>query len=65
MLVIFNGSVVDLPDAATIADLVIRVRPPQPFAVAVNMIFVPRNLHDTHALHADDRIELIIPVTGG
>jgi hypothetical protein len=36
-----------------------------PFAAAVNMAFVPRTLYNDTQLHADDRIELIAPVTGG
>ncbi len=36
-----------------------------PFAVAVNRQFVPRSNYAAHALQADDRIEVIRPVTGG
>jgi sulfur carrier protein len=63
--VIVNGSAVEFQSGATVADVVTHVQPAQPFAVAVNMVFVPRTLHDSHILCADDQIELIVPVTGG
>ena len=36
-----------------------------PFAAAVNMQFVPKKNYATHALQPGDKIELIVPVTGG
>ena len=36
-----------------------------PFAAAVNMQFVPKKNYATHPLQAGDKIELIVPVTGG
>ena len=54
-----------LPSPATLADAV-RVSGVQPpFAAAVNLQFVPRSQYAQHRLAAQDRIELISPVTGG
>jgi sulfur carrier protein len=36
-----------------------------PYAVAVNLSFVPKTKHAEHILHENDRIEIIAPVTGG
>jgi len=54
-----------LPAEATLADAV-RVSGVQPpFAAAVNLQFVPRSQYAQQRLQAQDRIELISPVTGG
>ena len=37
----------------------------QPFAVAVNLQFIPRSAYDTTLLKAGDLIEIVHPVTGG
>lgn len=55
----------DLPELATLADAIAVLRPRPPFAAAVNLQFVPRQLYAEHALQAGDRVELIAPVTGG
>lgn len=60
-----NGNAVDMPASATVADVVTLLQPARPFAVAVNLVFVPSNMHDTHSLQDDDQVELITPVTGG
>ena len=36
-----------------------------PFAVAVNTVFVPNTHYAEQLLQADDRVEIISPVTGG
>jgi len=50
---------------ATLADAIERIGIRPPFAAAVNLSFVPRGQHGTHALKAGDRVELIAPITGG
>jgi sulfur carrier protein len=41
----------------------IEARPP--YAVAVNLQFVPKTLHAEYILHENDQVEIIAPVTGG
>lgn len=65
MKVLLNGTAIELPEGATVADAIARLTPTPPFAVAVNLNFVPQPAHASHALHAGDRIEIIAPVTGG
>ena len=54
-----------LPEGATLADAIALIDAQPPFAAAVNLAFVPRSHHASHALRPDDRVEVIRPVTGG
>ena len=54
-----------LTDGATVADALVAIAAQPPFAVAVNTVFVPSPQHALHRLFADDRVEIISPVTGG
>ena len=65
MNVTVNQKNMDLPDNATVADVVAQVQAKPPFAVAVNMQFVPNTRYAHDALAAGDAIEIIAPVTGG
>lgn len=65
MNVFINQTAVDLPAGATVADAVAHLNPRPPFAVAVNLQFVPGARYAAHALQAGDQIEIIAPVTGG
>jgi sulfur carrier protein len=63
--VLINQQPHSLPAGATLADATLLLQARQPFAAAVNLCFVPRADHGTHALADGDRIEIIAPVTGG
>ena len=63
--VLINQQPYSLPAGATLADATLLLQARQPFAAAVNLCFVPRAAHATHALAHGDRIEIIAPVTGG
>jgi len=65
MNVLINDLPHALPDSAVLADALRAIDAKPPFAVAVNRAFVPRSAYALHALAADDRIEVIRPVTGG
>ena len=69
MKIWINAQPAELPDGASVADAVARAtdgQPPQaPFAVAVNLQFVPRAQYALTPLRAGDRVEVIAPVTGG
>jgi sulfur carrier protein len=54
-----------LPPGATLSDALALIDARPPFAVAVNRRFVPRSNYGAQLLQADDRIEVIRPVTGG
>ena len=51
--------------AGTLADAIATAKVKPPFAAAVNMHFVPKKNHASHLLQTGDKIELIVPVTGG
>lgn len=60
-----NQQAHNLPDTATVADAVAAIDARPPFAVAVNTVFIPKTQYTQHRLHANDRVEIISPVTGG
>jgi sulfur carrier protein len=48
-----------------ISDALALINAKAPYAVAVNMQFVPKTKHAEFALNENDQIEVIAPVTGG
>jgi sulfur carrier protein len=54
-----------LTAGATLADAVALLQAKPPFAAAVNLQFVPKTQYAHQLLQADDRIDIIAPVTGG
>ncbi len=65
MQVTINKSAQELPDGATVAEAIALAKAVAPFAVAVNMQFVPKALYAQTLLAPHDSIEIIRPVTGG
>ncbi len=65
MQVTINQKPHTLAEGATVADAVAALNPPPPFAVAVNLAFVPRTTYASRPLADGDAIEIIAPVTGG
>jgi sulfur carrier protein len=62
MHVTLNGTVVAVPDSATVAELAGDARGR---AVAVNGAVVPRDRHETTRLADGDRVEIVTAVQGG
>jgi sulfur carrier protein len=62
---VVNGQPHEAPAGSTLAQLVERLQPRAPFAVAVNLQFVPRARYADTPLAEGDTIEIIAPVTGG
>ena len=54
-----------VPVGAKLSDAIALAGVQPPFAVAVNLEFVPKARHAQHLLCAGDQIELIAPITGG
>jgi sulfur carrier protein len=48
-----------------VADALALINAKPPYAVAVNLNFVPKTKHAEFALNENDQIEVIAPVTGG
>jgi sulfur carrier protein len=65
MRVLINKNPHELPEGATLADAIAAIRAKPPFAAAVNTQFIPNTQYAHHALQAEDRIDIISPVTGG
>ena len=60
-----NKVSLEVKQGSSLSDLVLQVAPTPPFAVAVNMQFVPKSAYASTALCEGDSIEVIRPVTGG
>ncbi len=65
MNVIINKLPHELPEGAMLAQAIALLKPTPPFAAAVNLQFVPNTRYDQTSLQAGDRVEIILPVTGG
>jgi sulfur carrier protein len=65
MRVIANQIPRELPINSRITDLLVMIEAKPPYAVAVNLQFVPKNRHAEYILQDNDQVEIIAPVTGG
>jgi len=65
MRVLINHTPHELPVGATVADAAQAVGAKPPYAVAVNLQFVPKTQHGSTTLQPNDAVEIIAPVTGG
>ena len=65
MRVIVNHIEYELPSESMISDALTLINAKPPFAVAVNLTFVPKTQYEQFSLNENDRIEVIAPVTGG
>jgi sulfur carrier protein len=65
MRVIVNQVPYDLPSQSMVSDALALIHAKPPYAVAVNLNFVPKTKHAEFALNENDQIEVIAPVTGG
>ena len=65
MNVLINQTPTELPEGASVADAIALLAPRPPFAVAVNLQFIPQTRYAEQRLHPADQLEIISPVTGG
>ena len=65
MRILANQIPRDLPSNSRITDLLKMIEAKPPYAVAVNLQFVPKTRHAEYILHENDQVEIIAPVTGG
>lgn len=65
MRIVINQIEQELFEDGTIRDALELIAAKPPYAVAVNLEFVPKTKHAEHLLHEGDQIEVISPVTGG
>ena len=65
MRVIVNQVPYDLPSRSMVSDVLAVINAKPPYAVAVNLNFVPKTKHAEFILNENDQIEVIAPVTGG
>lgn len=65
MRIIINQVEYELPSQSVIADALSLINAKPPYAVAVNLNFVPKTKHSEYLLNDNDQVEVIAPVTGG
>jgi len=65
MRIIVNQVPYDLPSQSVVSDALAIINAKPPFAVAVNLNFVPKTKYAEFALNENDQVEVIAPVTGG
>ena len=65
MMVWINQKPFELQKGSTLKDATELIAISPPFAAAVNTQFVPKTLYHQTLLNDNDKIELIVPITGG
>jgi len=65
MRIIVNQVEYELPRYSLVSDALALINAKPPYAVAVNLNFVPKTKHAEFVLNENDQIEVIAPVTGG
>ncbi len=65
MRVIVNQVEYEVPNQSLISDVLSLIDARPPYAVAVNLNFVPKTKHGEFILNENDQVEIISPVTGG
>ncbi len=66
MQIVLNGEPREVADDITLGALIGMLdMPTTRFAVEVNEELIPRSEHNGHALHAEDRIEVVQAIGGG
>ncbi len=65
MRIIVNQIEYELPNQSMISDALSLIDAKPPYAVAVNLNFVPKTQYTQFPLNENDHIEVIAPVTGG
>lgn len=65
MHIVANQIPHELPSNSRLTDLLDMIEAVPPYAVAVNLQFVPKTRHADYILQENDQVEIIAPVTGG
>lgn len=65
MRILANQIPRELPANSRLTDLLALLEAKPPYAIAVNLAFVPKARHAEYILQENDRVEIITPVTGG
>ena len=65
MSILANQIPRELPSNSRLTDLLAMIEARPPYAIAVNLQFVPKTRHADYILQENDEVEIIAPVTGG
>jgi sulfur carrier protein len=65
MRIIINQIPYEVAHLSKVSDALALLNAKPPYAVAVNLQFVPKSQYTDHILRENDQVEVIAPVTGG
>lgn len=65
MRVIINQVAHEIPSSSKLVDALAAIDAKPPYAVAINLQFIPKAQYAARELQENDQIEVIAPVTGG
>ena len=65
MRILINHTSFEMPEGSLLNDAIALSNAKPPFAVAVNMQFIPKDQYLLVQLTQDDQVEIISPITGG
>jgi sulfur carrier protein len=65
MNILINQKEFQVPSMSKLIDVIQLTDAKPPFAVAINMVFIPNNQYASTEINELDQIEIISPVTGG
>ena len=65
MTILVNGRTQALSEPQTLADLLLTLNPPRPFAVARNEEFIPHEEYGKCRISPGDHIDIVHPMAGG
>ena len=65
MRIVINQLPYEVENSSKVSDALRLINAKPPYAVAVNLQFVPKSRYTEHGLQENDHIEVIVPVTGG
>jgi len=65
MNILLNQKPLPLAEGTSLAQALAMQALRQPYAVAINTVFVPRAQYAVRILQESDRVEVVSPVTGG
>jgi sulfur carrier protein len=65
MRITVNQIARDFPQGTKVSQVLDYIQARPPFAVAVNLTFVPKTQYAECTLNENDAVEVIAPVTGG
>lgn len=65
MKLVINGNEQEFKEGLSLIGLLTELKASEPYAVAVNQMFIPRANCENHTLKEGDKVEVLSPIQGG